>query len=128
MESKRCCACCRSIKKRWATSSHQRGWILTESGPHRCDRKEICEIEGMKDNAPDVPISISRQTPAPGFDRIHRFQAAGESQILNRFDNERRGFIDTAAIRIQADNNGGVKSELNIPGGGDTHGLLRIGR
>ena len=81
----------------------------------------------MKDNAPDVPISISRQTPAPGFDRIHRFQAAGESQILNRFNDERRGFIDPAAIRIQADNNGGVKSELNIPGGGDTHGLLRIG-
>src|SRR6266581_40763 len=102
MESKRCCACCSSIEQRRTTSRHQRGWILTKSSPHRCNRKEICEIEGMKDDAPDVSISISRQTPAPGFDRIDRLQAAGEAQILNRFHDERRGVVDPTAIDVEA--------------------------
>src|SRR5438128_2260170 len=98
MESKRGCACRSNVEEWWAMRRHQSGRIFTESGPHRCNRKEIGEIERMEHDAPDVSISISRQAPAPGLDRIDRLQAAGEAQILNRFHDERRGVVDPAAI------------------------------
>ena len=82
----------------------------------------------MKHDPPDVRVAVAGQRPAPGLDRIDRFDPAGEAEVLHRLNHRTSILIEPNGIFIEADHVRRVLRELNITGCRNTHGLFRIGR
>src|SRR3546814_2561849 len=51
--------------------------------PHRRQGNEVGEIEGGNRRLADIGIDMARETPEPGFERVHAFDRAGEVAALD---------------------------------------------
>src|SRR5579883_79944 len=80
----------------------------------------------MQENAAHIRIAVSRQGPAPCFQRIDIFDAAGKSQVLNGLHHQPRVLVKPLGILVEAYDIGAVLAELHIACGCNAHRLLCI--
>ena len=90
---------CRCVHQRRTVPRHQRRRILLRASPHGRDRHHVGQVQRVKDDAPCIAVSIARKAPAPGIQRIDRFDPARESEILNRLHHESGRFVEASLVR-----------------------------
>src|SRR5438270_8654212 len=80
----------------------------------------------MKQHPADVSVAIPGKTASPSLDRVHRFQPAGEAEVLDALHDRAHVFSEPIHILVEADDVAGVLRKLNIAGSGHSHGLLGV--
>ena len=82
----------------------------------------------MEQDAPDISVTVARESAAPGFDRVHGLQPACEAEILDRLHHEPDVLLQRVDVFVETHDVRGILRELNITGTGDAHCLLGVGR
>ena len=80
----------------------------------------------MKNNLPDVAVTISRQTSAPRLYGIHALYSGCVAQIADSFRDQRNTFFEPILVGVGTDDVGRVERKVNIASGRDAHGLFRV--
>src|SRR5581483_5361904 len=124
IETERCGSAGGSIQKRWAVLGHQGARIFAKTCPYGSGWHHVCEIQRVQQDTTNIRVTIAGQGTAPGFQCIHIFKAARETEVLYGFHDEPRTLVRSVLIIIKADDIGTVLAELNVSGSRNAHRLF----
>ena len=100
--------------------------VLALPRPDRRDRQKVGNVQRVQEIPANVSITVTRKASPPGLDRVHRFDAARESDMLQGLHDRAGGLIQAFDVFIHADDVRAVPGEMYVAGTGDAHRLFGI--